>query len=180
LLQHIDTPDCSIETMFKRVRNTVAAETRGKQTSWEHTSLSGECYFNMSLGKMILEYKETSLADALFVPDQTKKSHQIIQGLKSHNWPMQNDALALLNADSVARMQKDSLFLIGRNIYQAACGGARVALPFLTNFMNMTSGFSKPDRKAILDGMLFEIFFDPKGELRETSTRCSSCNALRK
>ena len=34
LLQHIDTPDCSIETMFKRVRNTVAAQTRGKQTSW--------------------------------------------------------------------------------------------------------------------------------------------------
>ena len=74
LLQHIDTSDCSIETMFKRVRNTVAAETRGKQTSWEHTPLSGEFYFNMSLGRVIREYKETSLADRLFVID-TSQSH---------------------------------------------------------------------------------------------------------
>ena len=51
LLQHIDTPDCSIESMFKRVRNTVAAASAGKQTTWEHTSLSGEFYFNLSLGK---------------------------------------------------------------------------------------------------------------------------------
>lgn len=41
LLEHIDTPDCSIETMFKRVRNTVAAASKGKQTSWEHTRFRG-------------------------------------------------------------------------------------------------------------------------------------------
>ena len=71
--QHIDVPDYSIETMFKRVRNTVAADTRGKQTTWEHTSLSGEFYFNMSLGKLIRDYKGTSLADALFVIDTKKE-----------------------------------------------------------------------------------------------------------
>jgi len=41
LLQHIDTADCPIETLFKRVRNTVAASTAGKQITWEHTSLAG-------------------------------------------------------------------------------------------------------------------------------------------
>jgi len=100
LLQHVDTPDCSIETMFKRVRNTVAAETHGKQTSWEHTSLSGEFYFNMSLGTMIQDYRDTSLADAFFVVDQTKKSHRIIQGLKTHDWYRQNPALALLSTQN--------------------------------------------------------------------------------
>jgi uncharacterized caspase-like protein len=86
LLQHIDTPDCSIETMFKRVRNTVAADSKGKQTSWEHTSLSGEFYFNLSLGNLIDEYDDTALADKLFVLDPAKKSHQTIGGLKTYNW----------------------------------------------------------------------------------------------
>jgi len=167
LLQHIDTPDCSIETMFKRVRNTVAAETRGKQTSWEHTSLSGEFYFNMSLGRVIREYKETSLADGLFVIDTSKKSHRIIQGLKSHNWYTQNDALEMLDAASASKMADDSLFVVGRNIYQTACGGANAAIPFATNFLTETSGYPPEKRKALLDGMLFEIFFNPKGELRE-------------
>jgi hypothetical protein len=167
LLQHIDTPDCSIETMFKRVRNTVAAETRGKQTSWEHTSLSGEFHFNMSLGRIIDDYKETSLADGFFVVDLSKKSHKIIEGLKSHNWYSQNEALAMLDAASASKMTADSLFVVGRNIYQAACGNARDAISLLTNFMSRTSGFDKAKRKALLDGMLFEIFFNAKGELRD-------------
>ena len=41
LLQHIGTADCAIESMFKRVRNTLSAATNGKQVSWEHTSLAG-------------------------------------------------------------------------------------------------------------------------------------------
>lgn len=32
--------------------------------------------------------------------------------------------------------------------------------------MSETSGFDKTNRKALLDGMLFEIFFNAKGELR--------------
>ncbi len=168
LLQHIDTPDCAIETMFKRVRNTVAADSRGKQTSWEHTSLSGEFYFNLSLGKLIVEYDGTALADRLFVLDPAKKSHKIITALKTHNWYEQNPALAMLNAESAKRMNEDSLFVIGRNIYQAACGKANDAADFVREFMTSTSGFLPANRKAILDGMLFEIFFDAKGSLRES------------
>lgn len=166
LLQHIDTPDCSIETMFKRVRNTVAAATRSRQTSWEHTSLSGEFYFNISLGKIIQEYENTSLADGFFVIDETEASHQIIKGLKSHNWHAQNPALALLTAASSAHMSKHSLFVVGRNIYQAACGTAHSACHFIDDFSSLTSSFNREARKAILDGMLFEVFFNAKGELR--------------
>lgn len=168
LLQHIDTPDCSIETMFKRVRNTVAAASSGKQTSWEHTSLSGEFYFNLSLGNLIDEYDGTALADSLFTLDEAKKSHKIIAGLKSLTWPRQNPAVALLDASSANRMAKNSLFVIGRNIYQSACGSAHSAIGFITDFVSRTEGFDKAKRKAILDGMLFEIFFDANGELRES------------
>ena len=167
LLQHIDTPDCSIETMFKRVRNTVAAASAGKQTSWEHTSLSGEFYFNLSLGKLIEEYDGTALADSLFALDPAKKSHEIIAGLKSHDWYRQNPALALLTAASAARMSKNSLFVMGRNIYQAACGSANAAITFINDFMGATRGYEREKRKALLDGTIFEIFFDAQGGVRK-------------
>ncbi len=163
LLQHIDTPDCSIETMFKRVRNTVAADTRGKQTSWEHTSLSGEFYFNNSLGRIIRDYKDTSLADGLFVIDPRKKSHKIVEGLKTHNWYKQNPALSLLDAASASKMTDDNLFVIGRNIYQAACGTASAAQHFLDNFMSVTNTFDSPKRKAILTGCCSRCSLTPKG-----------------
>ena len=53
LLQHIIAPDCTIEAMFKRVRNTLSVTTEGKQISWEHTSLSSEFFFNRSVGVRI-------------------------------------------------------------------------------------------------------------------------------
>ncbi|TCH97715.1 caspase family protein [Roseococcus sp. SYP-B2431] len=166
LLQHIDEPDLTIETMFKRVRNTVAAETRGKQTSWEHTSLSGNFFFNISLGKIIKSYPEIAIADELFVVDETKPSHKIIKGLKSHNWYTQNAVLSQLTAASVKKMTDSNLFVLGRNIYQAACGGSNSARIFVLSFMDETSGYPDEKRKALLDGMLFEIFFDPKAKLR--------------
>lgn len=167
LLAHIDAPDVTIETMFKRVRNTVAAATGGKQTSWEHTSLSGEFYFNLGLGNLIDEYDPTALADRLFVIDPSRKSHKVIAGLRTHNWYSQNDAVNLLDAAAVAKIAKDNLFVIGRNIYQAACGGSNNAEAFVKHFMSTTSGYPKEKRKAMLDGMLFEIFFNKDGKRRD-------------
>lgn len=166
LLQHIDTPDISIEMMFKRVRNHVAATTGGKQTSWEHTSLSGEFYFNLSVGKLVEEYDGTALADKLFVPDSANGSYLIITGLKTYNWDSQNAALDKLTAAAASKMMKSDLFVVGRNIYQAACGSSNCAIAFIKNFMRITSGYELEKRKAILDGMLFEVFFNSSGELR--------------
>ena len=168
LLQHIDTPDCSIETMFKRVRNTVAAASGGKQTSWEHTSLSGDFFFNLSLGKLISEYSGAALADSLFTLNEATIANSIIAGMKTHDWHRQNPALTQLNAESANFMGKNSLFVIGRNIYQAACGSANAAASFIKGFMKATQGFDSNKRKALLDGVLFEIFFDSSGNLRKT------------
>lgn len=168
VLQHIDEPDCLIETMFKRVRNTVAAETKGKQTTWEHTSLSGNFVFNLSLGSLITTYAPEALADRLFVVDPTKRSHKIISGLKSHNWYSQNDALDLLTSATASRASIDNLFVVGRNIYQAACGGARSAETFIRDFAKLTERFQPEKRKAILDGMLFEVFFDADAKARDS------------
>jgi hypothetical protein len=167
LLQHLDTPDCSIEGMFKRVRNSLSTATGGKQISWEHTSLSGEFFFNLSLGSRIDEYSVTSLRDKLFVIDDKKPSHAVIKALKSNNWYTQNPAIKGFTAGLADKALPDSLFVVGRNVYQAACGGSKGAILYLTDFMLRTAGMKPDRRKALLDGMLFEVFFDSDAQLRK-------------
>jgi hypothetical protein len=167
LLQHIDMPEVPIESMFKRVRNTLAAATRGKQTSWEHTSLSGDFFFKLSIAGQVEAYGARALGDKLFVLDPRKLSHRIIRGLKVLTWDVQNRALQDFDGEGLSRASGDSLFVLGRNIYQAACGSANAADGFLAAFMDRTATMTEPARKALLDGMLFEIFFGPDGELRE-------------
>lgn len=173
LLKHIDTADCSLESMFKRVRNTLSAATNGKQISWEHTSLAGDFFFNLSLAARIDEYSDTALSDRLFVLDESKPAHRIIQGLKTHDWYRQNPALDKLTPEVANKAGRNSLFVVGRNIYQAACGSSRTATEFLNSFMSKTSGFDEERRKALLDGILFEIFYDSSSQLREQpKNRC--------
>lgn len=167
LLQHLATPDCSVESMFKRVRNTLNTATAGKQISWEHTSLAGDFYFNLSLGTRIDKYGVASLRDRLFVLDELKASHRLIKALKSHNWYAQNPAITELWAATTARTSLDTLFVVGRNIYQAACGGSAGAVSCTTDFMFRTTGIKPERREALLDGMLFEVFFDPDAKLRK-------------
>lgn len=167
LLQHLSTPDCSIENMFKRVRNTLSAATKGKQISWEHTSLAGEFNFKMSLGLRIDLYSETALSDRLFVLDDAEDSHLIIRELKSSTWPRQNPAVGELTEDLVEEASTDSLFVLGRNLYQAACGGSNAAGAYMVDFAARTRRIEESKRRALLDGMLFEAFFDPQAQLRK-------------
>src|SRR3546814_19100480 len=102
----MDAPDCSVETMFKRVRNTLAATTAQKQISWEHTSLSGEFYFNLSVSARITDYGSTAISDKLFVLDEGKRSHKIVKGLKTLTWDRQNEAL---NELTVERAKKAAI-----------------------------------------------------------------------
>lgn len=46
LLKNILVPNRPIETVFKATRRDVLEETKGRQTPWENTSLSGDFYFS--------------------------------------------------------------------------------------------------------------------------------------
>lgn len=167
LLQHLTTPDCSIETMFKRVRNTLSAATEQRQISWEHTSLAGEFFFNLSLNVRIDLYDKKALSDNLFVLDEAKASHKVICALKSSNWYIQNPALQGFTSTTANKASINSLFVLGRNIYQAACGTSASAITYIDDFVSLTSSINPDKRKAMLDGMLFEVFFDPHAKLRQ-------------
>jgi len=87
--------------------------------------------------------------------------------LKTLNWYKQNDALDALSLEQIQSCSTDEAFILGRNIYQAACGGANSATSFLADFKDKTVSLAAPQRKAILDGMLYEVFFDSEGQHRE-------------
>jgi hypothetical protein len=166
LLQHIGTPSLLVETMFKRVRSTLEGLTNGRQTSWEHTSLIGDFRFRPSVRAVVSGYGATAIADGL-APRSGTPVGIAIEGLKTLNWYKQNDTLDALSPGQIQSSSADEAFILGRNIYQAACGGANSARLFLGDFASKTAQLSEPQRKAILDGMLYEVFFDSDGQHRE-------------
>ncbi|MET1257421.1 caspase family protein [Aliikangiella maris] len=167
LLKHISSPDIPIEEMFKRVRNSLSVITKNKQTSWEHTSLSGDFFFNISLVNTIGKYRKESIADELFHIKTDVELHSVISNLKSHDWYTQNPAARNLKIEDVNSSDADSAFVLGRNIYQAACGSANGASEFISGFRDRTQDMDVELRSSVFEGMLFEIFFNSKGELRE-------------
>jgi hypothetical protein len=168
LLQHISTQDISIEDLFKRVRNTLSSATSGKQISWEHTSLMGDFYFNPSIltGELVTEYSKEALADSEFRQIHGNAA-VVIQGLRSHDWYTQNPAMRNVGGEALREASKDELFVIGRNIYQAACGTAADASKFVENLKSRLSRFSSEQAFHILNGMLYEIYFDSQNCFRE-------------
>lgn len=178
LLKHIEELDIPIEVMFKNVRNTLAAATRNKQISWEHTSLAGDFSFMLSVAARVTEYGPTAIADNAFILDEGRFSHRTIKALKSISWYTQNPALENATVDKLDKAGTDSLFVLGRNILQAAHGHAHAAEDWIARFPQLTLRMQPAKRKALLDGILFEIFFDPTATSASTprptaSTRSS-------
>ena len=166
LLKHISTPDLSIEEILKRTRNTLYALSNGKQTSWEHTSLTGNFYFKMNLTST-LTYSKFVIADKNFHLLTPNAASALIKELKSYNWYKQNDAIDKLDKGLINTFDDNALFLLGRNIYQAAVGGSHTAIEFINEFSEKTKLVDKEKVKDLLNGIVFEIFFNRDGEIRE-------------
>jgi len=168
LLNHIDQQNLTIEDLFKRVRNTLSAMTSGKQTSWEHTSLMGDFLFNPSVltDEFIAEYSSQAKADANFHVAGSLLG-KIIGDLRSHNWYTQNPAVSSLASVEWANCKKDDLFVVGRNLYQAACGDSADAKAFLTYLSLKLGALEKEIAFHILNGMLYEIYFDSADRFRD-------------
>lgn len=168
LLQHISDMDIPIEELFKRVRNTVSTITEGEQTSWEHTSLMGSFYFNTSFpdSRKIPVYSDSTIKDAYFTCSAADKCHNVIRELKSHDWYRQNPAISRLSCLDLSEFDKNTLFVLGRNIYQSACGGSNIAAIYVQNISSRLAEYRARISFHIVNGMLFEVYFDSNGNFR--------------
>jgi len=168
LLNHIDDENVSIEDFFKRVRTTVYTLSNGKQTSWEHTSLIGNFCFNAGqlVHSLELPYKEEYISDTDFQSSGSKMDN-IISDLREHNWYKQQSALCKLEKIDRSLVGQDTQFLLGRNILQTADGEEFTALSIMRNLDSWLKNWFMGKENHVLNGILFEIYFDSNGRFRQ-------------
>ncbi len=168
LLAHISTKNLSIEDMFKRVRNTVSSRTEHRQITWEHTSLMGTFYFNSGIdGDLAIPiYSPDALADQNYVFENDGEIEEIVSALKTYNWYKQNPAISRIARIDFLHSDKDELFVLGRNIYQAACGGSGNATQWIDDLGENLDHIGGSSAIHVLNGILFEIYFNSNGKLR--------------
>ena len=164
LLQSIDIPRIPIENMFKHVREILSASTAGKQISWEHTSLMGNYCFNEDRIDAFSFYSADALADENYYLRLDNPFQSVTEQLKSHDFYSQNPAVSRIYSLPFENASVNDLFVLGRNIYQAAEGGAWSAQGLINNFLAISIPM---DAKVhILCGMSYEIYYDKKGLIR--------------
>ncbi len=166
LLQSIDLPRIPIENMFKHVREVLSVQTSGRQISWEHTSLMGNYCFNEDSIDAFAFYSSEALADHNYYFRTDNPLYEIIEKLKTYDWYQQNPAISKLSSLSFESVSANDLFVLGRNIFQAADGGAWSSQSYIKNFISNSLDINI--KKHILSGMAFEMYFDRNGLLRQT------------
>lgn len=111
-------------------------------------------------------YSVLALRDADYVP-QTSAIDDTITKLRGHNWYVQNPVIKAI--PSLARtpgLTPDALFVLGRNVYQAACGNAFDAMAFLEQHERRLQDFDQAHANDIVAGIAYEAYFDKHGALR--------------
>lgn len=168
-LEHVGVADLKIEEVFKRTRNTLYSLTNSKQISWEHTSLMGDFYFKTShlTGEFDTNYDSNALSDKDFDLFNLTETIKIIKLLKSQHWNTQNTALKFITNDVLEEGSKEELFVLGRNIYQSALGGAWNMEHYIENLQLKLSNLSEEISFHLLNGIIYEIYFNNEGKLRE-------------
>ena len=114
-----------------------------------------------------LQYDQAALRDREYQADEPSGINEIIRALKSLNWYTQNPAIAKIRAIRQDEFSASSWFVLGRNIYQAACGNSQKAMEFMAGLESQLRQFQPETAQHLLAGMLFEVYFDSRGEFRQ-------------
>jgi len=171
LLKYIGRERLSVEELFKKVRRTIFNLTSGSQTSWEHTSLVGDFYFNT--GQMVhsisLPYDENVVKDRQYQYKGTRID-KIIEQLKTYNWDKQNPAILEFLKVPSSEITNNENFLVGRNIYQCS-GYAFEATNFIKDLNSNLRQYFDDEENHLLNGILYEIYFNSNGDFRHENIK---------
>lgn len=171
ILRYIGRERLSVEELFKKVRKTVFNLSEGKQTSWEHTSLIGDYFFNMGqlVHSISIPYNEDVVKDSNYrnIADDFGR---LIMDMKSSNWDKQNPATNRLLRIPPNSLDKNQQFIMGRNLLQAS-SDAFNAKYFFGNIANNVIKYNNNGENHVLNGILYEIYFNSHGEFRKEKTK---------
>lgn len=171
LLKYIGRERLSVEELFKKVRKTVYNLSTGKQTTWEHTSLIGDFYFNTGqlVHSLNLPYSEEVVKDINYLKEDD--FGKLIQKIKTYDWNKQNPAIDKILNIPANTLDKNQHFVLGRNLLQAS-GAAFSATEFMEQLPNSLNNYSdNTGENHLLNGILFEIYFNPQAEFRKEKTK---------
>lgn len=166
LLNYIGREQLTVEQLFKKVRRTVAQWTQNEQIPWEHTSLIADFCFNT--GQMVaspqIPYKEDVVRDAEY--SETGEIADLINEIKSCDYNRQNPAIEKMLAKKASDLDRNQQFIFGRNLLQSSSWSFS-AQKFMNSLsMNLRKYRCNDGDNHVLNGILFEIYFDSHGEFR--------------
>ena len=123
-------------------------------------------------------YPADALRDGAYEADAPGAINEIIRALRSHDWYTQNPAIQKIKEIRPAPFEPGQWFVLGRNIYQSACGNAHQALEFLKNldielsrFPQETAIFAIGQRLRILGRLCGR---SPVIDISKAATHCSA------
>lgn len=121
--------------------------------------------------KQSFDYGSDAKADIDFHLTGNRSIIKTIAGLKSHDWYKQRPAVESIHGLNWSEVSHDEAFILGRNIYQCACGTERTAMAFMRDLRRQIAKIP-PDRAMdLLNGMFYEVYFDSKGEYRQDNLK---------
>lgn len=111
-------------------------------------------------------YSESAKADVDFPLPSGKEISAIVSALRSYTFGTQNPAVVKLLELDWSKVTPDEAFVLGRNLYQTACGGEFRAEAVLTNLRRELAKLPEDRALDLVNGMFFEVYFDSAGEFR--------------
>ena len=113
----------------------------------------------------LFSYPDEAFADARFIVPKSDIG-DIINLLKSHTWNTQNIAMQSIGTNLLNTASSEEIFVLGRNILQAAVGSAFVADRFMENLNWQLSKYQQSTAQHLINGMLYEVYFNSNNEFR--------------
>jgi len=167
LLENIEEENLPIESLFKRVRNSVYRGFDNPQLPWEYSCLTEEFCFNYGQLNPYFDrpYTESAYNDGMYV-SSNDGANEIISKLKSYTYDTQNMAVNKLRRIYKILTDKNDLFVIGRNLLQAAQGGAFDCQKEIS-YANLRK-YTWQGENHVLNGILYEMYFDKSNQFRDS------------
>ncbi|AUD05406.1 caspase family protein [Spirosoma pollinicola] len=184
VLNQLDKENITIEKLFREVRNSVYSDTRGNQLTWDHSSLTDDFIFNygQQLYKLDLTYTVDAIKDINYKPDESIDIGKIIKGLKTHVYDTQNYAIRRIDSNLGKGSSDSDLFVLGRSILAAADDDSFDANKLLKqvgySFYSWLNDFTINGQNHVLNGMLYEVYFNRNNEFRTGSIKKKQLNQL--
>lgn len=111
-------------------------------------------------------YSDEAKADVDFPLKNGNKIAGLIKAMKTYDWYQQNPAVVAALELDWDKVSANEAFVLGRNLYQCACGNENRAVAFLDKLRKELASIPIHRTLDLLNGMFFEVYFNSAGEFR--------------